>query len=488
MLRRNFLPAAAILLLAGPAEAHAPLDPEELWRAWELNPLLLAGLALPAWLYFRGTRRVWRRAGRGRGVGTREAACFGAGMTLLALALVTPLHALGEVSFAGHMAQHVALMMLAAPLVALGAPVTGILWGLPRRQRVRAGRAAAALRLPALWAALTLPINAWLLHAVALWLWHAPNLYQATLFSEAAHAAQHASFIATSVVFWASVERMVRRRQAGVAVLFLFTTSLHEGALGALLTFAGTVWYPAYAERLASWGTSAMADQQLGGLIMWIPGGAIYLLAIVGVFGWWLNTRSIWADGLRGENMKLRAKAAVVAGGVALSLGGCEYVKLLRPSVLKQLNPDVVRLVNTLPEVDDPNGEIVARLFAHGGLSRAELGGDGVFRDKVWVPEHEFIWRPAIIHMERGGELEIEFHNEDQTLHAALVPGNHERQALMLPMHTGGRVRVRLDQPGLYWFGCPISNHAGRGMLGIIMVGGDVPPEAKLDRPKQKRP
>lgn len=173
---------------------------------------------------------------------------------------------------------------------------------------------------------------------------------------------------------------------------------------------------------------------------------------------------------------------------VTLLLGSCEYVRLLRPSVLKQLNPDVVRLVNTLPAVDDPNQAMVARLFAHGGLSYAEEGGDGVFRDVVTVPENQFIWRPAIIRMERGGELELEIHNADQTLHAAFVPGNGGRRAMMLPMHTAGRVRVRLDQPGLYWFGCPISNHAGRGMLGLIIVGGEVPAEAKLDRPPQPRP
>jgi PQQ system protein len=174
--------------------------------------------------------------------------------------------------------------------------------------------------------------------------------------------------------------------------------------------------------------------------------------------------------------------------GVSLLLSACEYVRLLRPSVLKQLNPDVVRLVNTLPAVDDPNELIIARLFAHGGLSYAEEGRDGVFRDEVTVPENQFIWRPAIIRMPRGGELELDFHNADQTLHAAFVPSNPERQAMMLPMHTAGRVRIRLDQPGLYWFGCPISNHAGRGMLGLIIVGGEVPEEAKLDRPRQRRP
>lgn len=185
--------------------------------------------------------------------------------------------------------------------------------------------------------------------------------------------------------------------------------------------------------------------------------------------------------------MRSLLRAAPVAL-LLLAFSACEYVKLLRPSVLKQLNPDVVRLVNTLPEVDDPNGLMVARLFAHGGLSRAEEGRDGVFRDKIWVPENEFIWKPAIIRMPRGGELELEFHNTDQNFHIAFVPSRPGRQVLELPMHTAGRVRIRLDEPGLYWFGCPVSNHAGRGMLGLILVGGDVPAEAKLDRPRQRRP
>lgn len=172
-----------------------------------------------------------------------------------------------------------------------------------------------------------------------------------------------------------------------------------------------------------------------------------------------------------------------------LGLSGCEYVRLLRPSVLKQLNPRVVRLVNYLPAVDDPNEATIARLFAHGGLSHAELGRDGVFRDAIRVPEGEYMWYPAIIVMERGGELELDFYNEDPySHHAAYLPHVTERHALMLPIHTRGRARLRLDQPGLYWFGCPVANHAGRGMLGLIIVEGEVPAEAKLDRPRQSRP
>jgi PQQ system protein len=186
--------------------------------------------------------------------------------------------------------------------------------------------------------------------------------------------------------------------------------------------------------------------------------------------------------------MRSAHRRAAMLGALAVTLGGCDYVRLLRPSVLKQLNPRVVRLVNYLPEVDDPNEAIVARLFAHGGLSHAERGSDGVFRDRIRVPKNEYIWQPAIVVMERAGELELEFQNEDEAVHMAFLPSTGERETLVLPVHSGGRARIRLDQPGLYWFGCPVSNHAGRGMLGLVIVEGDVPAQAKLDRPKQRRP
>ena len=181
-------------------------------------------------------------------------------------------------------------------------------------------------------------------------------------------------------------------------------------------------------------------------------------------------------------------KRLILVPVVALFLTSCEYVRLLRPSVLKQLNPRVVRLVNELPNVDEPNKAIVARLFAHGGLSRASRGNDGVFRSRIYVPKNQYIWYPAIVTMDRGGELELEFSNDDVVTHAAFVPSDGDRQVLMLPVGQAGKVRVTLNNPGLYWFGCPISNHAGRGMLGLVIVKGEVPGEAKLDRPQQRRP
>jgi PQQ system protein len=191
---------------------------------------------------------------------------------------------------------------------------------------------------------------------------------------------------------------------------------------------------------------------------------------------------------MRTSQASISRRRMAMLAMLACTLAGCDYVRLLRPSVLKQLNPRVVRLVNYLPEVDDPNEAIVARLFAHGGLSHAERGSDGVFRDRVRVPRNEYIWRPAIVVMEGAGDLELEFQNEDDAVHIAFLPSVGERETLVLPVHHGGRARIRLDQPGLYWFGCPVSNHAGRGMLGLVIVEGEVPAQAKLDRPRQRRP
>ncbi len=181
------------------------------------------------------------------------------------------------------------------------------------------------------------------------------------------------------------------------------------------------------------------------------------------------------------------AVVAVVVVGLVVAFS--DYVRLLRPSVLKQLDPELVGLVNELPAVDKQNEEIIGRLFAHGGLAHAEEGADGVMRIDLRVPPGELIWKPAIVVMPHPGELEVELFNDDPWVHhAAIMPSNGDKQFLMLPIRSRGKARVSLDGPGYYWFGCPVGNHVGRGMLGLILVRGDTPPEGRLDRPKQPRP
>jgi PQQ system protein len=186
--------------------------------------------------------------------------------------------------------------------------------------------------------------------------------------------------------------------------------------------------------------------------------------------------------------MPRRFRDALLLGTIAGALAGCEYGGLLRPSVLSQLDPPTVRLLNELPEVDRPNEATIARLFATGGLAHAEEGADGVLRAAIGVPEGQMIWRPAIVVMPRGGELELTFSNRDDTLHMAFLPSNGGREIVELPPGQAGRARIRLDGPGLYWFGCPVANHVGRGMLGFVLVKGEAPAEARLDRPPQTQP
>jgi cytochrome c2 len=175
------------------------------------------------------------------------------------------------------------------------------------------------------------------LHAAALWIWHIPRLFQATLTSELAHASQHLSFFGTALCFWwALLTRQQGPQGQGVAVLAVFTTALHSSLLGALLTLAPTPWYPAYAHTTAAWGLTPLEDQQLGGLVMWIPAGAVYLLAALALgAGWlraieqqmrrqaqrgmvkgaWLGVLVILLIGLSSCNREVERTAAAMTGG-----------------------------------------------------------------------------------------------------------------------------------------------------------------------------
>lgn len=278
---------ALVLLLPGVALAHAgePLAPHDAWRAWSWPPTIVLPLLLTGALYLAGVRALWRAAGAGRGVRRAEAAAFAAGWLTLFIALLSPIHEMGEALLSAHMVQHELLMAIAAPLLVLGRPLVAWLWAVPPAWRRALGRAAAAPAVAGPWHAISAPLAATALHGVAIWLWHAPALYQLSLRNEWVHAAQHASFLFTALLFWWAVLGHARGAAIGTSVLCLFVTALHSGGLGALLTFATRLWYPAYAATTPAWGMSPLEDQQLAGLIMWIPGGIAYLVAALALFG-----------------------------------------------------------------------------------------------------------------------------------------------------------------------------------------------------------
>jgi putative membrane protein len=271
-------------------------------KAWDFEPGIVIPVLLMALLYASGARRR-------RGVTTKQAFCFWTGWVFLALALLSPLHTLGEVLFSAHMAQHEILMLIAAPLLIVARPLAPFLWGMLWEWRRATGSWAKLASVHQVWRGLTNPFAAWAIHAAALWVWHMPKLFQATLDSEWVHAAQHASFFLSALLFWWSLLYARGRAGYGLGVLYIFTTAVHTSILGALLTFAPSVWYPAYAPRTRAWGLSPLEDQQIGGLIMWVPAGVVYLAAGLALFAAWLRESAAMHEGLHAVSGPLRKSA-----------------------------------------------------------------------------------------------------------------------------------------------------------------------------------
>jgi cytochrome c oxidase assembly factor CtaG len=262
-----------------------PHNWHDLIRAWSFEPLVVIALIISALLFFLGLYRL-----KGRSIRTWEALCFALGWLALFVALVSPLHAWGQVLFSAHMTQHEVLMLVAAPLLVLGRPLIAFLWALPLDWSRSLGNIAKLRWLNRFWRTFTIPLVAWLVHAVALWVWHIPLLFEAVLHHESVHTAQHLSFLISALLFWwALIHGPQGAMGYGAAVLYLFTTSVHSGVLGALITLAGTVWYPSYVGLTNSWGLTPLEDQQLGGLIMWIPAGLVYVIGGLALFAGWLR-------------------------------------------------------------------------------------------------------------------------------------------------------------------------------------------------------
>lgn len=286
---RTIKATAVVIFLRTVLLGHSeqPGTAHELLTTWALDPFVIGGLALTGWLYLRGARHA--RAATGREVPTWEFRAFIAGWLALFVALVSPLHPLGEVLFSAHMTQHEFLMLIAAPLLVLSRPLVVFIWALPPRWRHRAGVAARRPIVQQPWHVLTNPLAAWALHAAALWIWHLPALFDATLHSDFIHTLQHISFLGTALLFWWSLIRYGHGVLGyGSAVLYVFTTSVHSSILGALITFSERILYPTYAVATPGWAWTPLEDQQLGGLIMWVPAALVYIVAGLALVAGWI--------------------------------------------------------------------------------------------------------------------------------------------------------------------------------------------------------
>lgn len=272
---------------------EVPSGPGDLWSHWSLRPSIFLPILAVCFLYLRGVERLWRRAGVGRQITQARAASFMVGSLVLAIALLTPLDPLGEVLFSAHMVQHLLLILVVAPLMVAGVPEVALLWALPSRARKALGRWIRPLRRleedPAQGALVSLA--AVVVATVVLWVWHVPALYDLAIRNDAVHAAEHGAFLATALLFWATVLRASPRARLrnGVRVLLVFAMAVQGSILGALITFAPRPLYDTHASIPDVWGVAPLPDQQLAGVIMWVPPALLYIGVAAYLFVRWLE-------------------------------------------------------------------------------------------------------------------------------------------------------------------------------------------------------
>lgn len=255
-----------------PVLAHAgpSLEPHDVWTAWTFDPTVVALLAAAALAYRRG----WRA---GPDSPSRRAAFWG-GLVAIAVALVSPVDAMSGVLVSAHMVQHVLLILVAAPLLAASAPGAALLRGTPPvvRRGSRAARRSAGLDAERL-ARLRSPIARWLLYVVTLWIWHASVVYGLAVQHEPVHVLEHATFLTSAFLVWSAILGPVRVRVTrGLGLLGVFTLGLQGIFLSVLLTFAREPYYAEHLVAPSAWGIEPLADQQLAGVLMWIPAGFVH--------------------------------------------------------------------------------------------------------------------------------------------------------------------------------------------------------------------
>jgi PQQ system protein len=137
---------------------------------------------------------------------------------------------------------------------------------------------------------------------------------------------------------------------------------------------------------------------------------------------------------------------------------------------------------------DRQNGATLGRILGRGSIGHAEVGEDGRMRATVRIPPDELVWEPAVLVMPHAGELELDLVNDDLNTHCAVLPSNGDYQFIWLVNHSHGTAKLTLDGPGYYWYGSRTGNDEGRGLTATIVVEGEAPEEARLDRPPQPRP
>lgn len=349
-----------------------------LLRSWPVDPWLVLTLGTSAFLYLRGWA-YWRRR-RPERFRVQHLIAFLAGLATIGLALCSPLEPAASLLLSAHMVQHLALMMVAPPLLWLGSPYLPMLWGLPAP--VRRHWVAPVLRVPLVPAAgtlLTAPVVAGPLFVIGTWLWHWPAAYELALREPAWHKFEHAVFLATALLFWYPVVQPYPSRPRGsrwLIVPYLLLADVQNTVLAAIFCFSGRVLYPRYDQvpRLAR--QSPLADQELAGLVMWIPGSVGYLVpAAVIAFGL-LHSRRPRKRSEKAANTKAASARLVILDAPRRAVGKVSFDLLRVPGLGtflrwrrgRQVIQAILLLLAVAVIVDGLTGPLVAPMNLAGVL------------------------------------------------------------------------------------------------------------------------
>lgn len=262
--------------------------------AWSWEPLVLTGLAIGLGLYLTGWRRLAARDRRRRVLPAPwRLMSFVLGILTIGIAFMSPIATYDEYFFFLHMLQHLLLIQFAAPLLLLGAPPLVILWGLPIALRRGLGRAFARSGvLRWLIAGLTHPLISTSAFVATIAVWHVPTFYDAAQGRTLIHDLEHGLFLGTALLFWWTIIQPTpgrRRVGYGVAIIALLPPFLECTLLGAILSLASRPLYTTYQLVPRVWGLGVLEDQQLGGIIMWVPSGLLYAIPFFILLGHLLN-------------------------------------------------------------------------------------------------------------------------------------------------------------------------------------------------------
>lgn len=283
---------------------------------WSFSPLILAGLLVPSFLYSLGLYR----SGPARMPDRLRIAAFFAGIVFVFVALCSPVETLGDTIFSMHMAQHIILMMAAPPLLVWSHPWPVFRAAFSPYWQQRIAHLWAAARLDRAAAFIMHPAIVWILFCGSFVFWHLPFPYDLGLSYELAHTLEHASFFLTALAFWTIIIEPSGNRRLSYAatLLYLVVTVVISDMPGALMVLSPRPLYPEHAAGAAAWGLTPMQDQQLAGLIMWIPAGAIYIAAAI-----WLFVQLLQSTEHRALKPYHSAMIPMVVVLLPLLLGGC---------------------------------------------------------------------------------------------------------------------------------------------------------------------